>query len=80
MEPFSAAARQAYVDLIEGARWCSPLREALDAYFGVAQSRVNGHVRLRLFKGEYSTIISELMQTPADTTAALRLVPLSAQH
>ena len=80
VEPFSAAARLAYVDLIEGARWFSPLREGLDAYFGVVQARVNGHVRLRLFKGEYATITSELMQTPADTTAALRLVPLSAQH
>jgi len=79
-EQFSAAARVAYVDLIEGARWFSPLREALDAYFGVVQARVNGHVRLRLFKGDYSTITSELMQAPADTTAALRLVPLSAQH
>ena len=68
------------MDLIEGARWFSPLREGLDTYFGVVQARVNGHVRLRLFKGEYATITSELMQTPADTTAALRLVPLSAQH
>ena len=80
VEAFTAAARLAYVDLIEGARWFSPLREALDAYFGVVQARVNGHVRLRLFKGDYSTITSELMQAPADTTAALRLVPLSAQH
>jgi len=80
VEQFSAAARLAYVDLIEGARWFSPLREGLDAYFGVVQARVNGHVRLRLFKGEYSTITAELMPSPAETTDALHLVPLSAQH
>jgi argininosuccinate synthase len=80
VEPFSAAASLAYVDLIEGARWFSPLREGLDAYFGVVQACVNGHVRLRLFKGEYSTVTSELMQTPVDTPSALRPVPLSAQH
>jgi argininosuccinate synthase len=77
---FSAAACLAYVDLIEGARWFSPVREGLDAYFDVVQARVNGHVRLRLFKGEYSTVISEVAQAPADTTA-LRLVrSLTAQH
>jgi len=41
---------------------------------------VNGHVRLRLFKGAYSTITAELMPSPAETTDALHLVPLSAQH
>lgn len=75
---FSADASAAYAALIEGARWFSPLREALDAFFGVTQVRVNGHVRLRLFKGEHSTIASELSQPAA--TPALRLVPSSAQH
>jgi len=77
---FSAAARLAYVDLVEKAHWFSPLREGLDAYFSAVQAHVNGRVRLRLFKGEYSTMTSELMQVPSDTTTALRLVPLSVQH
>ena len=80
VQRFSAAARQAYVDLVEGSNWFSPLREGLDAYFTAVQARVNGHVRVRLFKGEYSTIASELMPAPPDTMAALRSVPLSVQH
>jgi argininosuccinate synthase len=75
---FSADASAAYAGLIEGARWFSPLREALDAFFGAMQARVNGQVRLRLFKGEHATIASELSQ-PAPTPL-LRLVPSSAQH
>jgi len=75
---FSADASAAYAGLIEGARWFSPLRAALDAFFGVTQARVNGHVRLRLFKGEHGTIASELSQPAA--TPVLRLVPSSAQH
>jgi argininosuccinate synthase len=77
---FSAAARLAYVDLVEKASWFSPLREGLDAYFSAVQTRVNGHVRLRLFKGEYATMSAERIQAASDTSAALRLVPLSVQH
>jgi len=77
---FSAAARLAYVDLVEKARWFSPLREGLDAYFSAVQTRVNGHVRLRLFKGEYATMSAELIHAASDSSAALRLVPLSVQH
>jgi len=79
VSPFAAVATAAYVDLIERARWFSPLRGALDACFGVLQSRVTGHVRLRLRKGAYSTLTTEL--TP-EATGSLRLpvVPSSAQH
>jgi argininosuccinate synthase len=79
MEQFSIGATAAYVDLVEGARWFSPLREALDAYFSSAQARVNGHVRLRLLKGEHTTISSQLSH-PAAEPSVLRLVPSSTQH
>jgi argininosuccinate synthase len=80
MQEFSAAATAAYVDIIERSRWFSSFRDALDAFFAAAQAPVNGHVRLRLFKGEYETVGSELMQPPADGAATLRLVPSSAKH
>ena len=76
---FSAAATAAYVELVEQSRWFSPLRNALDAYFLAVQARVTGHVRLRLFRGQHSTIATELSQAPAGTPA-LRLVPLPVQH
>jgi argininosuccinate synthase len=79
LEQFSVGATAAYVDLVEGSRWFSPLREALDAYFSSAQARVNGHVRLRLLKGEHATINSELSR-PAAEPSVLRLVPSSTQH
>jgi argininosuccinate synthase len=80
MQRFSATASAAYVDVIERSQWFSSFRDALDAYFGVAQARVNGTVRLRLFKGGHETIGSELMQPPADGAATLRLVPSSVKH
>jgi argininosuccinate synthase len=79
VERFSASATAAYVEAIEDARWFSPLREALDAYFVAAQAHVNGHVRLRLFKGGHAAIATELSQAPV-RPALLRLVPSSAQH
>jgi argininosuccinate synthase len=79
MEQFSVGATSTYVELVEGSRWFSPLREALDAYFLTAQARVNGHVRLRLFRGEHATISSALSQ-PSGGSPMLHLVPSSAQH
>lgn len=79
VERFTAAATAAYVELVEQARWFSPLRDALDAYFLAVQARVTGHARLRLFKGEHSTIATELSQAPA-VTPMLRVVPSRAQH
>ena len=76
---FSASATAAYTSAVEGARWFSPLRVALDAYFAAAQVNLNGHVRLRLFKGEHSTLLTELAPLPA-TTPALRTVPSATQH
>lgn len=74
----SEAASACYVRLVEDARWFSPLREGLDAYFSSVQSRVNGHVRLRVFRGGHSTITTELLD-PAQG-APVRLVPSPKPH
>jgi argininosuccinate synthase len=60
LEHFSQAARPSYVHAVETGAWFSPLREALDAYFTAAQSRVTGQVRLRLHKGEHATIATDV--------------------
>jgi argininosuccinate synthase len=79
LRAFSEDATARYVRLVEDARWFSPLREGLDAYFSSVQSRVNGHVRLRVFRGEHSTITTEL-SGPLTHAAPGRDVPSSAQH
>jgi argininosuccinate synthase len=79
LQEFSSHATAAYIAMVEGARWFTPLREALDAYFTAMQTRVNGHVRLRLFKGGHSVIATELVQ-PQSQPAAPRIVPSRAQH
>jgi argininosuccinate synthase len=76
---FSASATAAYTSAVEGARWFTPLRVALDAYFAAAQVNLNGHVRLRLFKGEYCTLLTELVRLPA-TAPAPRTVHSETQH
>lgn len=40
-----------YADLVYEGRWWTPEREALDAMVGVLMKRVNGSVKLRLYKG-----------------------------
>jgi argininosuccinate synthase len=48
---FSRLVSREYADIVERGAWFSPLREALDAYVDRIQERVNGAVRLKLFKG-----------------------------
>ncbi len=79
VQAFSAAASATYVKTVEEARWFSPLREGLDAYFAVTQAAVSGHVGLRIFKGEFSTTTTELSQ-PSAQVPLLRVVPSHAQH
>ena len=79
LRAFSDDATARYVQLVEDARWFSPLREGLDAYFSSVQSHVNGHVRLRMFRGEHSTISTELSE-PLAHQALAPVVPSSAQH
>jgi argininosuccinate synthase len=49
---FSRSVSLRYADLVHGGLWFTPLREALDAYVAKIQERVNGLVRLKLFKGD----------------------------
>ncbi len=77
--PFADAATAAYIDAVEQARWFSPLREGLDAFFGVAQAAVSGHVRLRLFRGSYSTVTTE-PTPPSPPPAMPSVAPSHAQH
>ena len=67
------------VQVVQDARWFSPRREGLDAYFSFVQSRVNGRLRLRMFRGEHSTISTELSE-PLAHQALAPVVPSSAQH
>ena len=79
VEEFSTAARSEYIGLVEEAGWFSPLRTALDAYFTAAQEPVNGHVRLRLFKGEHA-IVSAEPSTPPSGAQPLRIVSSNTKH
>jgi argininosuccinate synthase len=40
-----------YANLIYNGLWFTPLREAIDAFVNVTQQTVNGHVRVKLYKG-----------------------------
>jgi len=80
MQEFSDTVSAAYVNVVESSRWFSPFRAALDGYFSVAQALVNGHVQLRLHKGEYETMNCEVTQSPAESAPPLRLVPSPAKH
>jgi argininosuccinate synthase len=45
-----------YADLVYDGRWWTPEREALDALVTVAQQRVTGSVRLKLYKGGVTVV------------------------
>lgn len=55
-ERFARTVSATYADIIYGGQWFSPLRSALDAFVEAAQERINGVVRLKLFKGGYSIV------------------------
>jgi argininosuccinate synthase len=48
---FAQALSVRYAELVYNGLWFSPLREALDGFFQVAQQRVTGSVGLKLWKG-----------------------------
>src|SRR5271167_4781478 len=48
---FQQALSVRYAELVYNGLWFSPLREALDGFFNVAQQRVTGSVGLKLWKG-----------------------------
>jgi argininosuccinate synthase len=43
-----------YAQLIADGQWHSPVRDALDAFFGRVQQNVTGMVRVKLFKGQHA--------------------------
>jgi argininosuccinate synthase len=49
---FATTVSRTYADVICRGQWFMPLRDALDAFVDKVQQRVNGTVRLKLFKGE----------------------------
>lgn len=51
---FKRYAADVYADLIYNGLWFTELREALDAFTRVTQQKVNGEVRLKVFKGNLS--------------------------
>jgi len=51
---FAQALSVRYAELVYNGLWFSPLREALDGFFNVAQLRVTGSVGLKLWKGTLS--------------------------
>ena len=51
---FQQALSNRYAELVYYGLWFSPLREALDGFFQVAQQRVTGAVGLKLWKGTLS--------------------------
>lgn len=44
-----------FADLVYNGQWFTPLREALSAFFTETQKRVNGDVKLKLYKGNIIT-------------------------
>ena len=44
-----------YADLVYNGQWFTPLREALDAFVDSTQHKVNGTVKLKLYKGNIIT-------------------------
>ncbi|MDR7402062.1 MAG: argininosuccinate synthase [Armatimonadota bacterium] len=53
---FAALLAPRYAELVYHGQWFSPLREALDGFFEVAQRTVTGTVRVRLYKGACAVV------------------------
>jgi argininosuccinate synthase len=73
---FSQRAGREYADVIDRGAWFSPLREALDAYVDRIQDRVNGTVRIKLYKGDARIVGRKPLQPKA---AAKRLKVVAAK-
>ena len=71
VERFARTVSREYSDIIYNGHWFSPLRQALDAFVDVAQERITGAVRLKLFKGAYSIVgrssahVASVLRAPA---------------
>jgi argininosuccinate synthase len=74
---FSRRVSREYADLIERGSWFSPLREALDAYVERIEDRVNGDIRVKLFKGD-ARIVGRKAVDPPQPARRLRVVSAKA--
>jgi argininosuccinate synthase len=73
LERFCRTVSAEYADVIQAGLWFSPLRSALDRFVDAVQQRVNGVVRVKLFKGAYS-IVGRHVAQPA---AAPSIIPVA---
>lgn len=78
VQALSSVATAAYASLVEDARWFSPMREGLDAYFAAVQAPVSGHVHVRLSRGAFVITATELPPVPSGSLRPL--VPSQIQH
>jgi len=53
---YAALIAPRYAELVYYGQWFSPLRQAFDGFFAVAQRTVTGTVRMRLFKGTCAAV------------------------
>ncbi len=53
---FKETAASRYADIVYNGQWYSPLREALDAFVDATQQVVTGEVKLKLYKGNVTTV------------------------
>lgn len=63
-----------YAEVIDNGQWFTPTREALDAFVAKVQERVNGIVRLKLFKGDCRIIGRKSADVVQDRALAVALV------
>jgi argininosuccinate synthase len=70
---FSRIVSREYADIVDRGGWFSPLREALDAYVDRMQERVNGAIRIKLFKGD-ARIVGRKPLEPKAPGKRLRVV------
>lgn len=59
-----------FADLVYNGQWFTPLREALSAFFTETQKRVNGDVKLKLYKGNIITAGATSSDTLYDAEVA----------
>ena len=58
---FKQTVAQKYAELVYNGQWCTPLREAMDAFVDATQKNVTGTVKLKLYKGN---IINQGVSSP----------------
>ncbi len=73
---FTRRVSRDYAEVVAGGLWFTPLREALDAAVDTLQDRINGAVRLKLFKGD-CRVVGRRAADPQPSGRKLRVVAAS---